>query len=43
MPAPEFPKTTYRYDPYRNFKFRMILDGKYVAGFSKASALTHVL
>jgi phage tail-like protein len=36
----EFPTTTYRYDPYRNFRFRLKLDGKYVAGFSKVSALT---
>jgi phage tail-like protein len=36
----EFPKATYRYDPYRNFKFRLKLDGKYVAGVSRVSALT---
>ena len=30
----------YRYDPYRNYKFRMQWDGRYVAGFSKVSALT---
>ncbi len=36
----EFPKETYRYDPYRNFKFRLKWDGKYVAGMSKVSALT---
>ncbi|HEY0044651.1 MAG TPA: phage tail protein [Allosphingosinicella sp.] len=36
----EFPKATYRYDPYRNFKFRVKWDGKYVAGVSKVSALT---
>jgi phage tail-like protein len=36
----EFPKATYRYDPYRNFKFRLKWDGIYVAGFSKVSALT---
>lgn len=35
----EFPKPTYRYDPYRNFRFRLKWDGKYVAGFSKVSAL----
>jgi phage tail-like protein len=28
-----------RYDPYRNFKFRIKWDGKYVAGLSKMSAL----
>jgi len=37
----EFPKATYRYDPYRNFKFRVKWDNKYVAGVSKVSALTH--
>lgn len=36
----EFPKATYRYDPYRNYKFRLKWDGKYVAGVSKVSALT---
>ena len=36
----EFPKATYRYDPYRNFKFRLKWDNKYVAGVSKVSALT---
>ena len=36
----EFPKATYRYDPYRNFKFRVKWDNKYVAGVSKVSALT---
>jgi phage tail-like protein len=28
-----------RYDPYKNFKFRVKWDGKYVAGVSKVSAL----
>ncbi|WP_209347814.1 phage tail protein [Pontixanthobacter sp. CEM42] len=36
----EFPKATYRYDPYRSHKFRLKWDGKYVAGFSKVSALS---
>jgi phage tail-like protein len=36
----EFPKATYSYDPYRNFKFQVKWDNKYVAGFSKVSALT---
>lgn len=36
----ELPKATYRYDPYRNYKFRLKWDGKYVAGVSKVSALT---
>lgn len=28
-----------RFDPYKNFKFRVKWDGRYVAGISKASAL----
>ncbi len=28
-----------RFDPYKNFKFRMRMDGRYVAGISKVSAL----
>ena len=28
-----------RFDPYKNFKFRVIWDGRYVAGISKVSAL----
>lgn len=39
MPAPEFKINTYRYDPYKNFKFRVKWDGKVVAGISKVSAL----
>jgi phage tail-like protein len=40
MPAPEFPVNTERYDPYKNFKFRVKWDGKYVAGVSKVGGLT---
>lgn len=40
MPAPEFKVNTYRYDPYKNFKFRVKWDGKYVAGVSKVGGLT---
>ena len=29
-----------RFDPYRNFKFKVKWDGRYVAGISKVSALT---
>jgi phage tail-like protein len=29
-----------RFDPYKNFKFRVKWDGKYVAGISKVSALS---
>jgi phage tail-like protein len=39
MAAPEFPVNTHRFDPYKNFKFRVKWDGKYVAGVSKISAL----
>ena len=40
MPAPEFTVNTERYDPYKNFKFRVMWDGKYVAGGSKVGGLT---
>jgi len=36
----EFPKATDRYDPYRNYKFRVKWDGRYVAGISRVSGLT---
>jgi phage tail-like protein len=39
MPEPEFTVNTTRYDPYKNFKFRVKWDGRYVAGISKVSAL----
>jgi phage tail-like protein len=35
----EFPVNTTRFDPYKNFKFRLKWDGKYVAGISKVGAL----
>jgi phage tail-like protein len=35
----EFPVNPTRFDPYKNFKFRVKLDGRYVAGVSKISAL----
>lgn len=28
-----------RFDPYKNFKFRVLMDGRYVAGVSKVGAL----
>ncbi|MDH3433465.1 MAG: phage tail protein [Gammaproteobacteria bacterium] len=31
---PRFNVSTQRFDPYRNFKFRVRLDGRTVAGFS---------
>jgi phage tail-like protein len=35
----QFTVNTNRFDPYKNFKFRVKWDGKYVAGVSKCSAL----
>jgi phage tail-like protein len=34
-----FPKNTHRFDPYKNFKFRIKWENRYVAGISKVSAL----
>jgi phage tail-like protein len=39
MAAPEFPVNTYRFDPYKNFKFRVKWDGRYIAGVNRISAL----
>ncbi len=39
MAIPSFPGNAHRFDPYKNFKFRLKWDGKYVAGISKCSAL----
>jgi len=36
---PQFPVNPTRFDPYKNFKFRLKWDGRYVAGISKVSAL----
>jgi phage tail-like protein len=35
----EFSVNPKRFDPYKNFKFRVKWDGRYVAGISKVSAL----
>ncbi len=35
----QFSVNTERFDPYKNFKFRIKWDGRYVAGVSKVSAL----
>ena len=35
----EFPGNPTRFDPYKNFKFRVKWDGRYVLGVSKVSAL----
>jgi phage tail-like protein len=39
MPPPQFTVNSTRWDPYKNMKFRVKWDGKYVAGVSKVSAL----
>nr|HEX4314501.1 phage tail protein [Kofleriaceae bacterium] len=39
----EFPINSYRFDPYKNFKFRVKWDGRYVAGISKISPLKHTI
>jgi len=39
MAIPNFPGNAHRFDPYKNFKFRLKWDGKYVAGVSKCGAL----
>ena len=41
MPAPQFKINTHRYDPYKNFKFRVFWEGQTtaVAGISKVGAL----
>jgi phage tail-like protein len=36
---PQFSVNTHRFDPYKNFKFRVKWNGQYVAGLSKMSAL----
>ena len=36
---PEFSVNPTRFDPYKNFKFRVKWDGRYIAGVSKVSAL----
>jgi len=35
----QFSVNSQRFDPYKNFKFRLKWDGRYVAGISKVSAL----
>ncbi|MCL2626472.1 MAG: phage tail protein [Cystobacterineae bacterium] len=39
MPAPLFNVNAERYDPYRTFKFQVLIDGKPVAGLRKMSGL----
>ncbi len=38
----EFTVNAYRVDPYKNFKFRVKWDGRYVAGISRVSGLRRV-
>ncbi len=35
----QFTTNPERFDPYKNFKFRVLMDGQYVAGVSKVGAL----
>ena len=39
MPAPLFPANAHRFDPYRTFKFQVLIDGQLVAGLKKMGAL----
>ena len=39
MPAPTFPVNAHRHDPYRTFKFQVLVDGQPVAGLRKMTAL----
>lgn len=39
MPAPMFPNNPHRYDPYRTFKFQVLIGKTVVAGLSKMGAL----
>jgi phage tail-like protein len=39
MAAPMFSVNTHRHDPYRTFKFQILIDGKPVAGLRKMGAL----
>ncbi|MCP4657400.1 MAG: phage tail protein [bacterium] len=39
MAAPTFPVNAHRHDPYRTFKFQVLIDGQPVAGLRKMGAL----
>jgi len=39
MAAPQFPVNAHRHDPYRTFKFQVLIDGQPVAGLKKMTAL----
>lgn len=42
MAAPQFPVNVHRFDPYKDFKFRVKWDGRIVAGVSAVSPLRRV-
>ena len=37
---PQFTVNAQRFDPYKNFKFRVKWDGRYVAGVTRVGGLT---
>ena len=37
-----FSVNTHRFDPYKNFKFRVKVEGKYIPGITKISPLTRI-
>lgn len=39
MPVPTFPNNPHRYDPYRTFKFQVLIGKTVVAGLSKMGAI----
>ena len=39
MAAPKFTINTLRHDPYRNFKFKVMIGGQVIAGLNKCSSL----
>lgn len=39
---PQFSVNPQRFDPYKNYKFRLKWDGKYIAGISRVSGLKRV-
>ena len=39
--AKGFVVNAHRFDPYKNFKFQLMWDGKIVVGISKVSAQAH--
>lgn len=39
----QFSVNTHRFDPYKNFKFRVKWDGRYVAGVSKVGSLKRTI